>query len=264
MVWGILWHIFENGWEDKEYIRQRVCGMDQIRAEVAKWTPEEVERVTGVPGEQLSQGRRDDGQEPAGTLIWCMGGTQNTIGNNNVRAFCILQLALGNIGVAGGGTNIFRGHDNVQGATDMGLDVTSLPAYYGLTEGAWKHWCRVWDVDYEWHEGRFADKELMETKGIPISRWFDAVLARPGNLDQPNNIKAMMFWGHGPNSQTRLPDMLKGMDKLDLLVVVDPHPTAFAVAQRPHDGTYLLPACTQFECVGSAPARTARCSGASR
>ena len=47
LVWGILWHIFENGWEDKEFIRQRVWGMDFIKEEVAKWTPEEVEKVTG-------------------------------------------------------------------------------------------------------------------------------------------------------------------------------------------------------------------------
>ena len=38
------------------------------------------------------------------------------------------------------GANIFRGHDNVQGATDIGLDVVTLPFYYGLVEGAWKHW----------------------------------------------------------------------------------------------------------------------------
>ena len=53
LIWGILWHIFENGWEDKDYISKRVYGMDKIRPEVAKWTPEEVERVTGVPGSQL-------------------------------------------------------------------------------------------------------------------------------------------------------------------------------------------------------------------
>ena len=53
--------------------------------------------------------------------IWCMGGTQHTNGNNNTRAYCILQLALGNMGSAGGGANIFRGHDNVQGATDFGV-----------------------------------------------------------------------------------------------------------------------------------------------
>ena len=122
-VWGILWHIFENGWEDKEFIRQRVYGMDQVRAEVAKWTPEEVERVTGVPASSCIASRSSLANNRPGTLIWCMGGTQHTTGNNNTRAYCILQLALGNMGVAGGGTNIFRGHDNVQGATDMGLDV---------------------------------------------------------------------------------------------------------------------------------------------
>ena len=54
-----------------------------------------------------------------GTFIWCMGGTQHTNGNNNTRAYCAFQLALGNMGTAGGGANIFRGHDNVQGATDF-------------------------------------------------------------------------------------------------------------------------------------------------
>ncbi len=52
-IWGLLWHIFENSWEDKEFIRQRVFGMDEIRAEVAKWTPQEVERVTGVNREDM-------------------------------------------------------------------------------------------------------------------------------------------------------------------------------------------------------------------
>ena len=59
LVWGLLWHIFENGWEDKEFIQQRVWGMDQIRAEVAKWTPEEVERVTGAAGRAAQARRRD-------------------------------------------------------------------------------------------------------------------------------------------------------------------------------------------------------------
>ena len=66
------------------------------------------------------------------TIVWCMGQTQHTTGNAIVRASCILQLALGNVGVSGGGTNIFRGHDNVQGATDVGPNPDSLPGYYGL------------------------------------------------------------------------------------------------------------------------------------
>ena len=184
------------------------------------------------------------------TLIWCMGATQKTVGTANVRAFSILQLALGNIGVEGGGANIYRGHSNVQGATDMGLDVTSLPSYYGLAEGAWRHWARVWEVDYEWLKGRFASKELMETKGVPTTRWFDAVLAKPGELDQPNNIKAFVTFGHGGNTVTRMPEMRRGLEALELMVVVDPHPTTFASVSGRKNGTYILPACTQFELAG--------------
>ena len=75
----------------------------------------------------------------------------------HVRASCILLLATGNVGRAGAGANIFRGHTNVQGATDLGLDIVTLPLYYGLAEGAWRHWCRVWEVDYAWIETRSLD-----------------------------------------------------------------------------------------------------------
>jgi formate dehydrogenase major subunit len=76
LIWGMLWHIFENGWEDKEYIRQRVYGMDEIRAEVKKWNPEECERVTGVPGDQLRKAAETMAKNKPSTLIWCMGATQ--------------------------------------------------------------------------------------------------------------------------------------------------------------------------------------------
>jgi formate dehydrogenase major subunit len=251
VMWGMLWHIFENGWEDKDFIAKRVYGMDDVRKEVAKWTPDEVERVSGVKGEQLRRVAEIMAKNRPSTLIWCMGATQKTVGTANVRAYSILQMALGNIGVAGGGANIFRGHCNVQGATDFGLDVTSLPAYYGIDENAWKHWCRVWEVDYDWMVSRFASKKLMETKGIPTTRWFDGVLVDKKDIDQPDTIKAMVSFGHGGNTVTRQPDMYKAVDMLDLLVVVDPHPTSFAVAGNRKNGTYLLPGCTQFETRGS-------------
>ena len=262
LVWGILYHIFDNGWEDKDYIQRRVWGMEFVREEVKKWTPEEVEKVTGVPGSQMKRVARTLAQYKPGTLIWCMGGTQHSNGNNNTRAYCILQLALGNIGVTGGGANIFRGHDNVQGATDLGVLMDTLPGYYGLSAGAWKHWSRVWDVDYEQMTARFAtmkgkdgkEKSLMNAAGIPVSRWFDGVLEAKENLDQPDNLRAMVFWGHAPNSQTRLPDMQKAMDKLDLMVVVDPYPTVSAILHNRKDGVYLLPASTQFETYGSVTA----------
>lgn len=262
LVWGFLWHIFENGWEDKDFIRTRVYGMDEIRAEVKKWNPEEVERVTGVPGSQMERVARTLANNRPGTLIWCMGGTQHTTGNNNTRAYCILQLALGNMGVAGGGTNIFRGHDNVQGATDMCILSHSLPGYYGLSGGAWAHWARVWDEDLDWLKGRFdkikdadgKEKSLMNLKGIPVSRWIDGVLEDKDNIDQPDNVRAMVLWGHAPNSQTRGVEMKKAMEKLDMLVVIDPYPTVSAVLHDRTDGVYLLPACTQYETRGSVTA----------
>jgi len=262
LIWGMLYHIFENGWEDKEYIRQRVWGMDQIKAEVAKWDPQEVERVTGVPGSQLKRVARTLAQNRPGTVIWCMGGTQHTNGNNNTRAYCVLQLALGNMGKAGGGTNIFRGHDNVQGATDLGVLSHTLPGYYGLKDGSWAHWARVWDTDIEYLKGRFAketgadgkEKNLMNLTGIPVSRWIDGVLEDPDNMDNPNKVRGMVFWGHAPNSQTRQKEMKTAMEQLDLMVVIDPYPTVSAILSDRTDGVYLLPACTQFETYGSVTA----------
>ena len=166
------------------------------------------------------------------------------------------------MGVAGGGTNIFRGHDNVQGATDLGVLSHTLPGYYGLADGAWAHWARVWGENLEWLEGRFdhgigEDGEpgsLMYATGIPVSRWIDGVLEDPENMDQPNNVRAMVLWGHAPNSQTRQKEMVTAMEKLDLMVVVDPYPTVSAVMQDRQDGVYLLPATTQFETRGSVTA----------
>lgn len=261
LIWGILWHIFENKWEDKEFIRTRVYGMEQIREEVKRWNPEEVERVTGAPGAQLERVARTLVNNRPGTVIWCMGGTQHTNGNNNTRAYCVLQLALGNMGVAGGGTNIFRGHDNVQGATDLGVLADTLPGYYGLTAGSWAHWARVWEEDMDWLKGRFAtmdkggnSRAMMNEKGIPVSRWIDGVLEAKENLEQPDNTRAMVLWGHAPNSQTRMLEMKEAMEKLDLLVVVDPFPTVSAVLHDRKDGAYLLPATTQFETTGSVTA----------
>src|SRR6266853_3721830 len=172
-------------------------------------------------------------------------------GPANVRASCILLLATGNVGYAGGGANIFRGHTNVQGATDLGLDVTTLPLYYGLSEDAWRHWCRVWEADYDWIGSRFASKALMEGPGIPSTRWFDATLLPKQQISQPDTLKAMVVMGHGVNTITRMPEAIRGIEKLDLLVVCDPYPTAWSVVSERKNGIYLLPACTSFEMDGS-------------
>jgi len=168
--------------------------------------PTEVERVTGIPGDQLKRVAEMLAKEKPATIIWCMGQTQHSVGTANVRACCTVLLATGNIGAPGCGANIFRGHTNVQGATDLGLDVTTLPLYYGLTEGAWRHWARVWDVPYEWLVSRFdaipskagrparTPKQNMETPGITSTRWFDGALLPADDIDQRSPIRALMVF----------------------------------------------------------------------
>ncbi|MGE5523355.1 MAG: formate dehydrogenase subunit alpha [Rhodospirillaceae bacterium] len=253
---GMLHHIFKNGWEDKEYIKARVYGMDKVREEAAKWTPEEVERVTGMKEHEVREVAESMAKNRPSTIVWAMGQTQHTNGNAIVRASCILQLALGNVGVPGGGTNIYRGHDNVQGATDVGPNPDSLPGYYGVATGSWKHWAAVWGVDYEWIKKQFQNQTMMEKPGITVSRWIDAVLEKNELIDQDPNVRAVVYWGHAPNSQNRGKEMLEAMKKLDLLVVIDPYPSATAAmaALARKDNVYLLPAATQLETSGSVTA----------
>lgn len=262
-LFGLLYHIFKNGWEDQKYINDRVYGMDAVKADVlAKWTPDKVEEACGVKEEQMLRVATMLHENSPGTIVWCMGQTQHTIGNAMVRASCILQLALGNVGKSGGGTNIFRGHDNVQGATDVGPNPDSLPGYYGLAAGSWKHFAATWGVDYDWIKGKYAEG-MMEKPGITVSRWIDGVLENKEAVDQGSNIRGMFFWGHAPNSQTRGLEMKRAMDKLDLLVVIDPYPSATAAMAampgkpedlNPNRAVYLLPAATQFETSGSCTA----------
>lgn len=260
-LFGVMYHVFKNGWEDKKYIEDRVWGMDKVREEVmTQWTPDKVQEACGVDEATTYKVAKIMAENRPSTIVWCMGQTQHTIGNAIVRASCLLQLALGNIGVSGGGANIFRGHDNVQGATDVGPNPDSLPGYYGLAEGSFKHFAKAWGVDFEWIKKQYAPG-MMSKPGITVSRWIDGVLEKNELIDQDSNIRGMFFWGHAPNSQTRGLEMKKAMDALDLLVVVDPFPSATAaMAAMPSQGgnknraVYLLPACTQFETSGSCTA----------
>lgn len=263
VIWGLMWHIFQNGWEDKAFLAARVYGMDDVRKEVAKYDPKTVEDITGVPEAQMRRAAETFAKVKPATFIWCMGVTQHSVGTANVRAICNLLLATGNVGSSGTGANIFRGHCNVQGATDFGLDISNLPCYYGLVEGAWRHWARVWGVDYDYFVSRFDEvpakggrpartrKANMETSGHTSTRWFDAATLPAEQIDQKDNLKAMIVMGHGGNTIPRMPDAVKGLEKIDLLVVCDPHPTNFISLGGRKNGTYILPICTQFETAGS-------------
>src|SRR3954465_13885237 len=255
-LFGVLYHVFKNGWEDKEYIKARVYGMDQVREEVMKkWTPDKVTEVTGVPEEEVFAVAKTLAENRPGFIIWAMGQTQHTNANAIVRASNILMLALGNVGRSGGGCNIYRGHDNVQGATDVGPNPDTLPGYYPVAvPGSWTHWARVWNVDLEWLKKQYASEAMMAKPGMTVSRWIDGVMEKNDAIDQDPNLRMIFFWGHAPNSQTRGSEMIEAMKKLDLMVVLDPYPSASAAmfAKVRKEGAYLLPIATQFETEGSA------------
>jgi formate dehydrogenase major subunit len=107
-----------------------------LRKQYSRYTPEMVERITGIPRDQFLKAadlftsiRKDGDMKKAGTIIYAVGWTQHTSGTQIIRTAAILQLLLGNVGRAGGGVNALRGHSNIQGATDMGGVFDIFPGY---------------------------------------------------------------------------------------------------------------------------------------
>ncbi len=109
------------------------CVLQLIRRHYERYTPEMVARVCGTPVERFIEVAEafcsTASPRRSGTILYAMGATQHTVGTQYIRAYAILQLLLGNIGVAGGGINALRGESNVQGSTDHGLLFDLLPGY---------------------------------------------------------------------------------------------------------------------------------------
>ena len=109
------------------------CVYQLLKKHYSRYSVDIVSEVTGTPKEDLlkvyeiygSTGKPDR----VGTELYAMGWTQHTVGTQNIRAMSIIQLLLGNIGLAGGGINALRGESNVQGSTDMALLFHIIPAY---------------------------------------------------------------------------------------------------------------------------------------
>jgi len=104
-----------------------------LRRQYSRYTVEMVERVCGIPKEKFVAAAKlyceNSGREKTGTITYALNLTQHTNGVENIRALCMLQLLLGNIGRPGGGVVALRGHANVQGATDLAVLYQDLPGY---------------------------------------------------------------------------------------------------------------------------------------
>jgi len=105
-----------------------------------RYTPEMVSKITGTPQDKFLKVCEHIASTCTPTrtmtIMYALGWTQHSQGSEMIRAAAIVQLLLGNIGVAGGGMNALRGHSNIQGLTDLGLLSQLLPGYLGLPREA--------------------------------------------------------------------------------------------------------------------------------
>jgi formate dehydrogenase major subunit len=112
------------------------CVYQLLKQQYSRYTPEMVERITGVPKDQFLKAadlftsiRVDGDMKKVATILYAVGWTQHSFGTQIIRTAAMLQLLLGNVGRAGGGVNALRGHSNIQGATDMGGVFDIWPGY---------------------------------------------------------------------------------------------------------------------------------------
>ncbi len=123
-------------------LKDERCVFNVMAKHYSRYTLDNVSSITGVSKENLlkvykifcATGKPDK----AGTILYAIGWTQHTVGVQNIRASAIIQLLLGNIGVAGGGINALRGEPNVQGSTDHALLYHNLPGYHNAPLAQWQ------------------------------------------------------------------------------------------------------------------------------
>src|SRR5271169_6492128 len=112
------------------------CVFQLLKKHYSRYTLDKVSSITGTPKEKLIEVYKTYGStgrpDRVGTECYAMGWTQHTVGTQNIRTMCIIQLLLGNMGMAGGGINALRGESNVQGSTDYGLLFHILPGYLAV------------------------------------------------------------------------------------------------------------------------------------
>ena len=127
----------ENGYAMRdETLTHPRCVWNLLKQHVSRYTPDVVENICGTPKADFLKVcevlASTSAADRTTTFLYALGWTQHTVGAQNIRTMAMIQLLLGNMGMAGGGVNALRGHSNIQGLTDLGLLSQSLPGYLTL------------------------------------------------------------------------------------------------------------------------------------
>jgi len=200
---GIMHLIIKNNWYDKQFVEERCEGFEELKAEVEKYPPDKVEKISGIPAKQLEEIAELFGKAKTAALFFAMGITQHTTGVDNVWSTANLQMLCGNLGVSGGGVNPLRGQSNVQGACDMGGLPNVFPGYQKVgDEAVQAKFEKAWNA------------KLPSKPGITITEMLSGA--------EKGTIKALYIMGENPMiSDPDLNHAKKALEKLDLLVVQD-------------------------------------------
>ena len=191
---------------DKEYVKTRCEGFEEMAKTFEKYTPEYVAEICGLDDPSLIvKAARIFAESKPMALYYCMGITQFKSGVNGVKACANLQMLLGNIGVAGGGVNPLRGQNNVQGACDMGALNAVYPAYQPVaSEDNQKKFKEAWKTSVE----------LSVKPGLTIVESLNSAIE--------GSLKALYVFGENPvMSDPNQQHVIEALEALDFLVVQD-------------------------------------------
>ncbi len=280
----------ENGLPKKDpSLKDPHCVFQLLKRHYSRYTLEKVSSITGTPKEVLLEVYRTYASTGrpgrAGTELYAMGWTQHTVGTQNIRAMTIIQLLLGNMGMAGGGINALRGESNVQGSTDHGLLFNVLPGYMPAPSAAWtdlktyidKNTPKTKDpksVNWWSNRGKYMVSYLKAIYGSHASKDNDFGYAWLPKLDEGMNASWLMLfdqmvkgrfegffaWGQNPAcSGANAGKVRKALSKLKWMVNVNLFDNETGSFWRGpgmdpaqiQTEVFMLPACTSVEKEGS-------------
>jgi len=200
---GLMHVILTEECFDKPFIAARCENFDAFAASVKPYTPDVVAAITGVPAETIREAARLYASADKAAIVFSMGITQHTTGTDNVLALANLALLTGNVGRASTGVNPLRGHNNVQGACDVGALPDVYPGYQRVTDdGVRKRFEDAWGVALSPHVG------LTETEIVDAA--------------STGQIKGLYIMGENPlMSSPNLNHVKAALQRLDFLVVQD-------------------------------------------
>lgn len=200
---GIAHVILKEGLHNKEFINNRTEGFDEWKKSVEDFTPDYVEKITGVDGGDIIKAAKLYGSSQRAGIFYTMGITQHTCGTDNVNAVANLALITGNIGKPSAGINPLRGQNNVQGASDAGCMPNVYPGYQRVDLPDIKHkFESAWGASLSPHAG------LKSTEMIPAA------------LD--GKLKALYIMGENPViTDPNIEHTIKALNAVEFLVVQD-------------------------------------------